>query len=208
MAYRAHNCCHRLNFVLLQIRVSTATSSSPLLECLRRFLEITFIVVILYAVVKILPSSSSSSSPSSSAQATAASMASRQLSTLMINMQRTFAETVASIIVDPEIRKLIVLWGVCILPTIAGVIGRFRSSSYFTGTTAATNKADDDDDDKEGDGGEEEEEEALLWIAGLGMAWVNTAIGFILPTSPSARTSAAVLWMQASLFFVIMLLPC
>lgn len=80
--------------VLLQIRVSTATASSPLFEYVRRFLEITFIVVFLYAVVKVIPQMAASSSRGGAAAAAdAGSVASRQLSTLMINMQRTFAGT-------------------------------------------------------------------------------------------------------------------
>lgn len=38
--------------------------------------------------------------------------------------QRTFAETVASIIMDPELRRLIVFWGICILPSISRILGR------------------------------------------------------------------------------------
>jgi hypothetical protein len=104
----------------VQIRINTANASSPLVEYLRRFLEITFVVVALYAIVKILPAlKRSSSSQSSGSGAAATSIASRQLGTLIINMQRTFAETVAGLITDPEIRRLIVLWGACILPTIS-----------------------------------------------------------------------------------------
>ena len=109
-----------------QIRISAANASSPLFEYIRRFLEITFIVVVLYSVVKIIPvmSAGGSSSQSTSGGDDAGSVASRQLSTLMINMQRTFAETVAGIIVDPEIRRLVVLWGMCMLPSISRILGR------------------------------------------------------------------------------------
>ena len=62
---------------------------------------------------------------------------------------------------------------------------RFRSSSYFSGKPGKQK-------DQEGDG-----EETLMWMAGLGMAWMNTAIALILPNASSAGTSAAVLWMQA-----------
>jgi hypothetical protein len=178
----------------LQIRISTASSTSPLLEYIRRFLEITFVVVVLYAIIKVLPKDPT---PPAVGQETAASVASKQIGTLMINMQRTFAETVANIITDPEIRRLIVLWGACILPSIAGVIGRFRSSSYFTGVAVVVPAASKDEEEEELESEKKsEEEEALLWIAGLGMAWVNTAIGFLLPTSSPARTSSTVLWMQ------------
>ena len=59
-----------------------------------RFLEITFIVVLLYAVVRVIPQimgGSSSSDKGSAAAPDPGTVASRQLSTLMINMQRTFA---------------------------------------------------------------------------------------------------------------------
>lgn len=114
----------------MQIRISTANASSPLVEYLRRFLEITFVVVALYAIVKILPTLARSPSPSGSSSGSAAaasSIASRQLGTLMINMQRTFAETVAGLITDPEIRRLIVLWGACIMPSIS----RYNSSKLI-----------------------------------------------------------------------------
>jgi hypothetical protein len=97
-------------------------------------------------------------------------------------MQRTFAETVASIVIDPELRRLIVLWGICILPSISAVLGKFKSSAYFSGKNSST----------------EEDDVSLVWMAGLGMAWMNTAIGFILPNTASAGTSVAVLWMQVA----------
>jgi hypothetical protein len=50
------------------------------------------------------------------------SLAQRQLNSLMVNMQRTFAETVSSFIPDIQTRKLIVLLGLCMLPSIASVI--------------------------------------------------------------------------------------
>lgn len=106
----------------MQVRISTAGSTSPLFEYLRRFLEITFVVVVLYTIVKFIPVLRNKRVGSSSYDME--SIASRQLSTLMVNMQRTFAETVTSVVADPELRKLIVLWGICILPSISKVLGR------------------------------------------------------------------------------------
>lgn len=71
-----------------QIRISTATSTSPLFEYMRRFLEITFIVVVLYAVVKVIPNLGGGSSSQKSG---AGNVASRQLSSLMVNMQASSA---------------------------------------------------------------------------------------------------------------------
>lgn len=102
----------------MQIRINAVTASSPLFEYVRRFLEIAFIVVILSACVKLMSSTT-----------LAAVTAVQQMSTLMVNMQRIFAETVAGIITDPEIKKLIVLWGLCILPSISSTIGEFKKLS-------------------------------------------------------------------------------
>lgn len=87
-------------------------------------MEITFVVVLLYAIVKVIPSLNSRGVVGSGGGSDAGSIATRQLSTLMVNMQRTFAETVANIVVDPELRRLVVLWGACILPSISRVLGR------------------------------------------------------------------------------------
>lgn len=81
-----------------------------------------FVVVVLYAIVKFIPVLGNKRVGTSSFDM--GSIASRQLSTLMVNMQRTFAETVTGIVADPELRRLIVLWGVCILPSISKVLGR------------------------------------------------------------------------------------
>ena len=90
-------------------------------------------------------------------------------------------------------------------------IGRFRSSSYFTGKASSSasstpdqplTRQDDGDDNDQEESNNEVGDEAILWIAGLGMAWVNTAIGFILPNTASAMGSASVLWMQVRLMIL------
>ena len=83
------------------------------------------------------------------------------------------------------------------------VIGRFRSSSYFTGKLSSSNSNDPTEDDDEEIN--QAEDEAIMWIAGLGMAWVNTAIGFILPNTASAMGSASVLWMQVMISSLVLL---
>jgi hypothetical protein len=87
------------------------------------------VVVLLYSAVKVIPiirgTSGRGNLDTGGDCDDAGSVASSQISTLMINMQRTFAETVAGIIVDPEIRRLIVLWGLCILPSISRILGRY-----------------------------------------------------------------------------------
>jgi hypothetical protein len=98
----------------LQIRFSAASASSPLFEYIRRFLEIAFVVVVLSAIAKLLTTSQAIQ---------------QQLGTLMVNMQRIFAETVAAIVTDPQIKMLIVLWGLCILPSISKKIGEFKTAS-------------------------------------------------------------------------------
>ena len=113
----------------MQIRISTVTASSSLFEYVRRFLEIAFVVVILSACVKLL-----------SRTTLAAMTAAQQMSTLMVNMQRIFAETVAGIITDPEIKKLIVLWGLCILPSISSTIGEFKKLSASSFSAADDSK--------------------------------------------------------------------
>lgn len=108
----------------MQVSISAASSTSPVFEYLRRFLEITFVVVLLHAIVKVIPSLNARGAGAATGGG-AGSIAARQLSTLMVNMQRTFAETVANIVVDPELRRLVVLWGACILPSISRLLGRY-----------------------------------------------------------------------------------
>lgn len=102
-----------------QIRLSAASATSPLFEYVRRFTEIAFVVAMLSASVKILSSRKEAMSIT----------AVQHISTLMVNMQRIFAETVAGIVTDPGIRKLIVLWGLCILPSISRRISDFKKLS-------------------------------------------------------------------------------
>lgn len=79
-----------------QVRISTATSTSPVFEYLRRFLEITFVVVVLYAIVKVIPTLRSASSAGGGGGTDMSSIASRQLSTLMINMQVGARRTISA----------------------------------------------------------------------------------------------------------------
>ena len=46
------------------------------------------------------------------------------LNLLLISYHFLGAETIAGVIVDPEIRRLVVLWGICILPSISRILGR------------------------------------------------------------------------------------
>lgn len=86
-------------------------------------------VVILSVVLKILSSNSAVAVDvlSSSGETQ------KHIGTLMMNMQRIFAETVANVVSDPEIRRLIVLWGLCSLPSISRVVGEYKKSSSSSG---------------------------------------------------------------------------
>lgn len=120
----------------------------------------------------------------------------RQIDSIVVNMQRTFADTISSIIPDDQVRRMVVLLGLCILPSIAGLVSKdqFESSDiksvesffFMFGDSAAAIRR------KRRRGGllTTKTEEgwhkfskvlAKIAIMGLSTAWINTALGFILP---------------------------
>jgi hypothetical protein len=183
----------------------SSSVASVVFDYVQKILEIMFIATVLSCILAVaLPrlraatgcgaaqgsSSSSSSVLPQISSMFSGSIANRQLNSLMVNMQRTFAETVSSVVVDIQARKLIVLLGLCMLPTIAkAVMGGSDSDSsnvdirsiesFFLSTSSMLKKKS-----------KAESKSRVyanllykLWIAGLSMAWMNTALGFILPSS-------------------------
>jgi hypothetical protein len=193
--------------MLLQVNLGafmldpSSSVASVAFDYVQKILEIMFIATVLSCILAVAlprlratgcgaaPGSSSTTIPQISSMFSG-SIANRQLNSLMVNMQRTFAETVSSVVVDIQARKLIVLLGLCMLPTIAkAVMGGsdpdtsnvdIRSiESFFLSTPSMLKKK-----------GKAESKSRVyanllykLWIAGLSMAWMNTALGFILPSN-------------------------
>jgi hypothetical protein len=164
---------------------------------------VTVLSCILAAVLPILlPSLPQQSQPT----AFSGSLANKQLNSLMVNMQRMFAETVASFVTDVQTRKLVVLLGLCMLPSISAVVSGSSShkvmdirsiESFFLASSSTRNK------NKKRKGSATSVYAnflAKLWIAGLSMAWMNTTLGFILPSPPvpmaSYHNDALGLWMR------------
>jgi hypothetical protein len=59
-----------------------------------------------------------------------ASLLGKQVKSLVVNMQRTFAETVTTVIPDSQTRKMIILLGLCMLPSIARSTSLVQTSPY------------------------------------------------------------------------------
>jgi hypothetical protein len=170
-------------------------------------IQLVFTVIILSCILAaVLPRLLPQGAVLNSSCATGAfsgSLANRQLNSLMVNVQRTFAETVASFVTDVQTRKLIVLMGLCMLPIISAAVSGssahkvtdirsiesfFLASSpaHQTGRTYTSNVYANF--------------LAKLWISGLSMAWMNTTLGFILPNSSfgaqAGYYNAFALWMR------------
>lgn len=118
----------------------------------------------------------------------------KQLNSVVLNIQRTFADTVASIIPDVQTRRMVVLLGLCMLPSIASVVSGSSSISMqqieaFFLLQQRTGKSRD----------WHPYARLLLKICvtGLSMAWINTALGFIMPSlDPSSQADALDVWIS------------
>lgn len=134
-------------------------------------------------------------------QSKSTSIVEKQVKSLVVNMQRTFAETVTTIIPDAQTRKMIVLLGLCMLPSIAGstsspyssytsvTVDSVRSFLMIKGRGALQAKK------RAGDWGPYASILAKIWIAGLSTAWINIAIGFILPARRTESSNASI-WIR------------
>lgn len=107
----------------------------------QRILEILFIGILLSCCLTTFLPMASKKRPGGGASATATASAllqdnvqagllmGRQIDSIVVNMQRTFADTAASIIPDDQSRKMVVLLGMCILPSIAGLVAKDQLES-------------------------------------------------------------------------------
>jgi hypothetical protein len=159
----------------------TSTDAS-VFDYAQMLVELMFIVTVLSSIlVAVLPFFLSEGMFSGS-------LANSQLNSLMVNMQRTFADTVTSFVTDVQTRKLIVLLGLCMLPSISSAVSGSQQKVFATIKSlflAPSKKRDSSS--------LYASFIAKLWIAGLSMAWMNTALGFILPQSSSSSLSV---WMR------------
>jgi hypothetical protein len=181
----------------------------------QRLLEIMFVVSMLSCILTVvfpmlmpgmaLGQGTAESSPGS---VFSGSLANRQLNSLMVNMQRTFAETVASFVTDVQTRKMIVLLGLCMLPSISSVVSSGQQQqaqkkvsdirsieSFFLASVSQRRRAHASSSSSTSY--VYANFLAKLWIAGLSMAWMNTTLGFILPsTAAGGYANALALWMR------------
>jgi hypothetical protein len=134
-----------------------------------------------------------------------------QLDSLMVNIQRTFADVVGNLIPDAEARRMVVFLGLCMLPATSvknrqqhlhsrGDGSQHASDNYSmleefflvfqpTGKKSMAHQV-------RTSGGVANNGPAMLWrtyaglitkiwVTGISMAWINTTLGFILPPKPS-----------------------
>ena len=191
----------------------------------QRILEITFIGILLSSCIttlipalKTMAQNKMAAHLGSAGRSGTDSSVESQLNSLIVNMQRTFAEAVTLVIPDVQTRKMVVLLGLCILPTISSVAsGRSNPEQLFSmkrlgeffvifqGSKQGRGKRDTDRG-KPSTVQENNNNNApttatttttwkttysilgKIWVAGLSMAWINTALSFIL-TSGSGATS-------------------
>jgi hypothetical protein len=116
----------------------------------------------------------------------------KQLDSLMVNLQRTFAETVANILPDGESRRMAVFLGLCLLPSTSvarldeaggdqqdtGTIDSSSIESFFLMFDASSSSAKNKTSTK---WRTYANLIARIWVTGISMAWINTTLGFILP---------------------------
>lgn len=112
--------------VVAQINFAPVAASEPLFNYVRRFLEICFIVAMLFAFIKIF---SSSFMEGNQKKMVAFKWLASQNQQLVTNMQRVFADTVSSTISDPGIKSVVSFFGICILPSISDAISTYRKEA-------------------------------------------------------------------------------
>jgi hypothetical protein len=108
-----------------QINFTPASSSEPVFDYVRRFLEISSVVVMLIAAVRIFNSFIGDMGGRTGGMDKWMVMQNQQLVT---NMQRVFADTVSSTITDQGMKKIVVFFGICVLPFISSSIREFREA--------------------------------------------------------------------------------
>ena len=129
-----------------------------------------------------------------------------QVDSLMVNLQRTFAEAIGNLIPDSEARRMMVFLGMCMLPATASVqhMGTLASEgdnlskleNFFLVFEQKRRSRNSRLQSKSLDGSLSP---SLLWrtyaglitkiwVTGISMAWINTTLGFILPPKPSSSS--------------------
>lgn len=171
----------------------------------QRIIEITFIgVLVSSCLTTLLPAlqamvENRMAGTGSTAAAPTNSLVGKQLNSLIVNMQRTFADTVASVFPDVQTRKMVVLLGLCILPSISGAVtGQGGSSAQqllsatrvqeffmmFRGASRRRRTVNGVNGPAASSWKETSSMLSKIWIAGLSMAWINTALSFIISNQP------------------------
>lgn len=128
----------------------------------------------------------------------------KQVNSIVVNMQRTFADTVSSIIPDVQTRRMVVMLGLCMLPSIASVVSGDANAisvrsieSFFLMAGGGNKKRAASLDKEDAVWSSYAKILAKIWITGLSMAWINTALGFIIPSAdPSSQSDALDVWIS------------
>lgn len=170
-------------------------------QYVQRIIEITFIgILVSSCLTTLLPAlqaiaeskmmKGGGGGGGAAAAATAASpspsdsLVQRQLNSLIVNMQRTFADTITSAIPDVQTRKMVVLLGLCILPSISSLVTGQGDSAEVLSTKRVGEfflMFQRRREEKVADRWRETSSMlAKIWVAGLSMAWINTALSFII----------------------------
>lgn len=121
----------------------------------------------------------------------------KQLNSVVLNIQRTFADTVASIIPDTQTRRMVVLLGLCMLPSIASVVSDSSGSSVSIQKIESFFLLQQHRGRVSATGHPYSRILFKICITGLSMAWINTALGFIIPAlDPSSQADALDMWIS------------
>ena len=107
--------------------------SEPVFDYVRRFMEIAFVVVLLFAIVRIFSGFARTGSGMNYWVVT-------QNQQLVTNMQRVFADTVASTLSDQGMKRVIVFSGICILPSISDMISDFKKEFSASNSAVASSQ--------------------------------------------------------------------
>ena len=100
-------------------------------------------------------------------------------------VQRTFADTIATVIPDTQTRRMVVLLGMCMLPSIAGAVSGSSASSSLESIGSFFLLQNPKQRTSKGQWHAYAKVLVKIWITGLSTAWINMALGFIIPQSSS-----------------------
>ena len=184
-------------------------------QYMQRVLEIIFVGIAISCILTtVLPTSETRSAAVHRVQMEGSNLLmGKQLNSVVVNIQRTFADTVASIIPDVQTRRMVVLLGLCMLPSIASVvsdgIGSSSSSSISIHSVESFFLVQRPRSKQAAAGSSSWHPYARMLfkicITGLSMAWINTALGFIIPSKQPAGALGATISLVSTVSLAILM---